>query len=77
MVFPTSVVRSEQSCALGAAICAAAAAGRPFGEAMAAMASGVEKSYVPDPVNRERCEALYRRYLSMADWVEKLAHPQK
>ena len=70
---PISVVRSEQGCALGAAIFGAAASGTPFAEAMAAMASGVEKSYRPDPVNRERCEALYRRYLAMASWVEKTA----
>ena len=72
---PISIVRSAQGCALGAAICGAAAAGRPFGEAMAAMSSDCEKRYLPNPVNRERCETLYRRYLDTASWVEKTAHP--
>ncbi len=68
---PIAQVRSEQTCALGAAIFAAAASGVPFAEAMRNMASGTGSVYRPDPANRARCEALYRRYLDLAESVEK------
>ena len=38
---------------------------------MRSMASGTASVYRPDPANRARCEALYRRYLDLAESVEK------
>ena len=69
---PIRVPRSEQTCALGAAMFAATVAGtyRSVGEAMKAMGSGTEREYLPDPVRAAQYEALYTRYSRLAEFVE-------
>jgi len=67
------IVKSEQAVALGAAMCAAAAAGLypSLIEAQKAMTSGFEKEYVPDSKNAEIYKNLYKKYSKLADIIEK------
>lgn len=71
---PIGVVASEQTCALGAAIFAAAAAGlyADVPMAMKYMASPVEKVFTPDPAQSRQYGPLYKRYLELADCMETL-----
>jgi L-ribulokinase len=64
--------RSEQACALGAAMCAAAASGvhPTLLQAQKAMACGFEKPYKPDPENVKKYEELYGRYSKLGAFVE-------
>lgn len=69
---PIRVVRYDQTCALGAAMCAAVAAGiHPTLEAaQAAMGVGEYVDYMPDP---ERCafyEKQYERYAALGRFME-------
>jgi L-ribulokinase len=66
------VPKSEQTCALGAAMFAATAAGLyPMVEdAMKAMGGGMEKEYQPDPARAEKYRILYERYLKLGEYVE-------
>ncbi|HOK04287.1 MAG TPA: ribulokinase [Victivallales bacterium] len=70
---PVKVVRSEQACALGAAMFAAVVGGiyQKVEDAQDAMGSGFEKNYKPNkklfPVYRER----YKKYLQLANATEK------
>lgn len=69
---PIRVVRYDQTCALGAAMCAAVAAGiHPTLEAaQAAMGVGEYVDYTPDP---ERCafyEKQYERYAALGRFME-------
>ncbi len=69
---PIKIVTSEQACALGAAMCAATAAGvyPTIEAAQTAMSSGFDAVYHP---NKERVgvyEKLYKRYLSLGQFVE-------
>ncbi|MGB5874806.1 MAG: ribulokinase [Bacteroidota bacterium] len=67
-----SVPTSEQTCALGAAICAATVAGiyPSIQEATRAMGSGFDTEYVPDPDSAQKYEALYRRYKELGQFIE-------
>ena len=58
------VVRSEQACALGTAICAAVAAGvyPSVAAAQQAMQSDIEKVYHPNQKNAQRYDELYAEY---------------
>jgi L-ribulokinase len=58
------VVRSEQTCALGGAMCAAVAAGvyDSISSAQDAMGSGIEKEYHPVVENAEAYNELYAEY---------------
>ena len=69
---PIEVHRSEQTCAAGAAMCAAAVAGaHPSVEAaMAAMGQGFAATYEPDASLREVYDARYARYRALADAIE-------
>jgi L-ribulokinase len=61
------VLKSEQSCALGAAIFAAVAAGE-FGsvsEAQKVMASPVHRTYLPNPERVEVYQQLYSKYQAL------------
>ncbi|QYJ77400.1 ribulokinase [Shewanella acanthi] len=66
------VLESEQSCALGAAIYAATAAGvyPDVLSAQAVMASSVEKTYTPNPVNADKYQSLYQDYLALGKYVD-------
>jgi L-ribulokinase len=69
---PIRVPRSEQTCALGAAMFAATVAGiyPSVGDAMKAMGSGTEREYRPDPARAVQYELLYKRYSQLAEFVE-------
>lgn len=66
------VLESEQSCALGAAIYAATAAGvyPDVLTAQTAMASKVAKTYQPNPENAQKYQALYQAYLALGHYVD-------
>jgi len=67
-----SVVRSEQTCALGAAMFAAVAGGvyETAGEAIEHMGSGFEFEYTPDPGRAKKYAALYEKYVRFGKFVE-------
>lgn len=69
---PVKVVRSEQACALGAAMFAAVAAGvHPDApSAQNAMGSGFDAEYRPIPANVEKYKATYARYRKLAGLIE-------
>jgi L-ribulokinase len=71
---PVSVVRSEQTCALGSAMAASVVAGiHPgFLEAQKAMGSGIEKEYLPRPEFAGVYDELYQKYLKLAEDIERL-----
>jgi len=58
---PIKVARSEQACALGAAMAAAVAGGvySSIAEAQEKMGSGIECEYYPIPENVEKYKELY------------------
>ncbi len=66
------VAQSEQACAVGAAICAATAAGiyDSIEKAQENMGSDVETEYKPVPENAAKYQALYERYSKMGDFIE-------
>jgi L-ribulokinase len=72
MGMPIAVPRSEQTCALGAAMCAAAAAGLhpSLDAAKQAMGSGVEREYLPDPTRTRIYDRLYERYRRLGAFIE-------
>jgi L-ribulokinase len=69
---PIKVARSEQACALGAAMFAAVAAGiyPNVKKAQAAMGQGFEKEYKPIAANAKKYKELYDAYSRMAAFVE-------
>jgi L-ribulokinase len=69
---PIKVVRSEQTCALGAAMCAAVAAGiHPSMEAaQQAMSSGFDAVYEPRPDVVPVYQTLYEKYLQFGHFIE-------
>jgi L-ribulokinase len=72
MGMPIAVPRSEQTCALGAAMCAAAAAGvhPTLDAAKKAMGSGVEREYRPDPARAAVYSQIYLRYRRLGTFIE-------
>jgi L-ribulokinase len=70
---PIKVCRTDQACALGAAIIAATAAG-VYGkveDAQRAMSSGFAKEYAPNPDNVATYRELYDKYLQLGRFAEK------
>ena len=61
---PIKIARSEQTCALGAAMCAATAAGiyDNVSDAMARMGSGFDAEYHPSPEQAAIYEKIYQEY---------------
>ncbi|HEX7511480.1 MAG TPA: ribulokinase [Chitinivibrionales bacterium] len=68
------VARSEQACALGAAMFAAVVAGLypTVTKAQEAMGQGFEKEYKPIAENAKKYQELYQTYSKIADFVEKV-----
>lgn len=66
------VLESEQSCALGAAIYAATAAGlyASVADAQKVMISPVAKSYQPNEKNSAQYDALYQQYKVLGNFVD-------
>ena len=71
---PIKVVKSEQACALGAAMCAAVAAGvYPTMEAaQAAMSSGYDAEYFPQADKAAVYLELYEKYVTLGGFVENI-----
>jgi L-ribulokinase len=71
---PIKVARSEQTCALGAAMFAAVAAEIYPGieKAQEAMGKGFMKVYLPNEDNNKRYERLYQQYLKTGRFAETL-----
>jgi len=72
---PIKIVKSEQACALGAAICAAAASGLypTIQEAQAAMSSGFDAEFQPQAERVAVYDILYARYLAFGEFIERSA----
>ena len=75
---PIRVVGYAQTCALGAAMCAAVAAGihPTVGEAQAAMGVREYVDYVPDPERHAYYERQYERYAALGRFVEQQTSEQ-
>lgn len=71
---PIRIATSEQTCALGAAMFAATAAGHysKVEDAMKNMSSGFDATYEPDPANVEKYNRLYAEYQQLGQTVEQL-----
>ncbi len=71
MNMPIKVVKSEQTCALGAAMFAAVASDfHPnLTAAQERMASGFSRTYIPIPENADRYEQLYQSYLKLGETI--------
>lgn len=69
---PIKLCGSDEVCALGAAMCAATAAGiyATIEEAQQHMNSGFVKEYLPIPENAKKYESLYKRYLKFGKFIE-------
>ncbi|MDJ1483788.1 ribulokinase [Cytophagaceae bacterium YF14B1] len=69
---PIKVAKSEQTCALGAAMCAAVAAGvyATMEEAQNAMSSGFDAVYEPRPDVSAVYQKLYANYLQFGHFIE-------
>jgi len=70
---PVKVHKSEQTCALGAAMFAATAAGiySQVDQAMQAMGADFEKTYYPNQEKVDLYQRRYQKYLSLGNYLEK------
>jgi len=70
---PIKVCKTEQACALGAAMFAATAAGiyGKVEEAQQAMGSGFASEYCPNADNAKAYEAIYEQYIKVGQFTEK------
>jgi len=75
---PIRVARAEQTCALGSAMAAATAAGlhADIPASQAAMGSGFETEYRPDPERASQYRELYERYDRLGRFVEQRFTPR-
>ncbi len=69
---PIKIAKSDQACALGAAMFASVAAGvhASVGEAQEAMSSGFDAIYEPQPEKVEVYKKLYQKFLDLGHFVE-------
>lgn len=69
---PIKIVKSDQACALGAAICAATVAGAysTIEQAQSAMGSGYDAEFTPRQNQAEVYNILYQRYLALGNFIE-------
>lgn len=75
---PIKITRSDQACALGAAMCASVAAGvhPDMASAQRAMGSGFDAEYHPRPDPVAIYETLYQTYLKLGGFIEtQTSHP--
>jgi L-ribulokinase len=72
MNMPIRIHRSEQTCALGAAMFAATAAGiyTKVEEAMVAMGQGFDAEYFPDPTRVEMYKSRFTKYQQLGNFIE-------
>jgi L-ribulokinase len=81
MARPIAVTRSQQTCALGAAIAGAVVAGKKaggfdnFADAIAAMASPADRTFTPNPAAVAVYNKLYRLYRRLHDAFGVANHP--
>jgi L-ribulokinase len=70
---PIRVCRTDQACALGAAMFAATAAGiyNRVEDAQKAMSSGFDKEYVPNRENAEVYRSAYEKYKRLGEFTER------
>lgn len=70
---PIQVATADQACALGAAMCAAVAAGvhTDLATAQSVMGSGFDAEYHPRPEQAGTYDILYKKYLSLGSYIEK------
>lgn len=70
---PIRIHRSEQTCAAGAAMFAAVAAGiyPRVEEAMNAMGQGFDAEYKPDSQRAAHYETRYKKYQHFGMWLER------
>ena len=73
MNMPIRIHKSEQTCAAGAAMFAATAAGiySKVEDAMAAMGSGFDAEYFPDPVKTAIYTKRYKQYSALGNFIEQ------
>ena len=73
MQMPIRIHQFEHTCALGAAMFAATAAGiyPNVEEAMAAMGGGFDKEYFPDPEKAALYQNRYEQYASLGNFIEQ------
>jgi L-ribulokinase len=73
---PIRICRSEQTCALGAAMFAATAAGiyPNVQEAMNAMGAGFDREYLPDENKKDFYQRRYEQYVTLARYQEGGVH---
>jgi L-ribulokinase len=69
---PIRIHRSEQTCAIGAAMFAATVAGiyPKVEDAMRAMGQGFDTTYHPDKTKVKIYEKRYQQYLKLGEFVE-------
>jgi L-ribulokinase len=77
MEMPIRIHRSEQTCALGAAMFAATAAGlyERVEDAMNAMGQGFDAEYSPNPANVVIYKTRYEHYKRLGSFVEEFVQP--
>ncbi|MDR1407493.1 MAG: ribulokinase [Tannerella sp.] len=70
---PIKVCRTDQACALGAAMFAATAAGiyAKIEDAQKAMSSGFAKEFTPNAENARRYRELYEKYVKLGKFAEE------
>jgi L-ribulokinase len=73
MDMPIRIHKSEQTCALGAAMFAATAAGlyKKVEDAMNAMGQGFDAEYHPNPANVAKYKKRYEQYKNLGSFIEK------
>ncbi|MFN7118022.1 MAG: ribulokinase [Saprospiraceae bacterium] len=69
---PIRIAKSEQTCALGAAMFAAVAADihSTVADAMQAMGSGFDAEYLPNLENAEKYDMIYQKYVALGGYIE-------
>ncbi|MFB9865410.1 ribulokinase [Rufibacter immobilis] len=79
MNMPIRIHKSEQTCAIGAAMFAATAAGiyGKVEDAMAAMGQGFDLEYFPNPEKTELYAKRYRQYTELGDFLEEHSQSAK